>query len=210
MIKTLKIIEKVFMVILVLIIIFFGYYIINRLVNKNSYSRMFGYYMFEVTSGSMYNPEDEASLNVGSLVFVKKLDSSKYEVGMTVTFKLEDSKTPTTHQIIRRDGDMIVTKGVNPSNSEDPEFDVKYIIGQVKGVWQNYSKFIDFIKSPFGILVICVSGLGLFLLIDGSHKLVQKLEKKQEETSTESLDENEFIVEEVESKEEVEDSLKEE
>lgn len=179
--KTLKIIEMVFATILVLLIILFGYYIISRLVNKNSYSKMFGYYMFEVTSGSMYNPDEKDSLNVGSLIFVKPNKNGEYEVGQTITFKRPDDKYPITHKIIEVNGDMLTTKGINPSNSPDTPFNKQYVIGEVKSVWQNYAKTINFIKSPMGISVVLIVGVGLFIGIDALHKYVKKHEKPKEE-----------------------------
>ncbi len=179
--KAFKIVEIVFISILIFLIILFGYYIISRLVNKNNYSRMFGYYMFEVTSGSMYNPEEEDSLNVGSLVFVKPNKNGEYKVGQTITFKRPDDKHPITHKIIEVDGDMLTTKGINPSNSPDSPFNKQYVIGEVKSVWQNYAKTINFIKSPMGISVVLIVGLGLFIGIDVLHKFVKKQEKPKEE-----------------------------
>lgn len=179
MLKTLKIIEKIFIGILIILIIFFGYYILSRLINRNSYSKMFGYYMFEVTSGSMYNESEPDSLDVGALVFVKPNKNNEYSVGMTITFKRDTDKNPITHKIIEIDGDMVTTKGINPANSPDEPFNKQFIIGEVKGVWQGYHKFVSFIKSPFGIVLMIVLGTGLFFGIDFYHKWIKKLEDKE-------------------------------
>ena len=183
--KALKIFEYILVSILLCLIILFGYYIISRIANKNSYSKMFGYYMFEVTSGSMYNPEEKDSLNVGALIFVKKHKDGNYKVGDVITFKRDTDKNPITHKIIEINGDMITTKGINPANSPDTPFDKQFVIGEVKGVWQNYAKVINFIKSPFGLVLIIVIGVGMFFGIDAMHKCIKKHDESLKEENKE-------------------------
>lgn len=60
--KILKIIEWIIVALLILFICVLGYYIISRLINKGKPTKVFGYYVFEVSSWSMYNENSEHSL----------------------------------------------------------------------------------------------------------------------------------------------------
>ena len=80
---------------------------------------------------------------------------------------------------------MVVTKGINVNNDPDPEFDVKYIIGEVTFVWRGYSKTVNWIKSPIGIVTIALIG---FILIEGLN-LIDKYLKKVEEKTTSNKEE---------------------
>ncbi len=176
--KILNIVEIVFLAILVVIIGILVCYIVMKGINKNKPTKMFGYYVFEVGSWSMYDEESPDSLSKGDLIFVKELDSNKYEVGMVVTYQVDDTM-PTTHKIVARDGDIITTRGINKegNTTDDPPFDVKNILGQVKGVWHGYGKFIAWTTSPLGIISIV---LFLFLIYEGFELLKKALGKKQE------------------------------
>lgn len=178
LIKLFKIFEKILYVVLVLLIIVFGYYIIQRLTNKDKPANMFGYYLYEVSSWSMYNPDSEDTLSKGDLIFVKKLQADEYKVGMVITYDTGKG-IPTTHKIIEINDNIITTQGINVegNTSSDVPFDVSQVIGQVKGVWRNYSKHIDFLTSPIGIIIVL--GIG-FVFIEGFSLINKKLEKKEE------------------------------
>lgn len=180
--KFLKIIESIIVVLLIVFICVLGYYIIARLVHKDKPAKVFGYYVFEVSSWSMYNENSEHSLKKGDLIFVKPLKNEDYEVGMVITYVQDDLEIPVTHMIVERDGDTITTRGINEegNTSNDTPFDVSKILGEVKGVWRNYEKFINWTTSPIGIICIILIG---FLIVEGVyllHKCLDNQSKKEE------------------------------
>ncbi|MGM9898980.1 MAG: hypothetical protein ACI32E_00195 [Bacilli bacterium] len=188
--KVFSIIEKVFIGILVCAILILAIYLVKRAINKNEPTKMFGYYMFSVSSDSMYNENDKDSLTRGDLIFVKPLKDDEYEVGMVVTYLSDSSSMPVTHKIVKREGSIITTRGISVNNtSDDDPFDVSQILGEVKGVWRGYEKFLNWTKSPFGI--ICIVGF-LFLIFEGFN-LIQKSPDKSSSTSTDVSTPNENI-----------------
>ena len=179
MLKTIiKIFEKILFGLFIILIIIFGYYIIQRVTNKDKPAKMFGYYLYEVSSWSMYNEESEHSLSKGDLIFVKKLKDDEYQVGMVVTYDTGNN-IPTTHMIIDRSGNTITTQGINKegNTSSDAPFDVSKIIGEVKGVYRNYRSHMNFITSPLGIILVL--GIG-FIIIEGTTIINKKLNKNND------------------------------
>lgn len=177
--KLLKIFECILFGIMIILIIIFGYYIIQRVTHKDEPAKMFGFYLFEVSSWSMYDEESSDSLSKGDLIFVKERKENDYEVGMVVTYATDSTK-PTTHKIIEVNGEMITTQGINKEGNTSPDtpFHVDNIIGEVKGVWRNYSGFMEFILSPLGIIIILGGG---FLVIEGLSLLHKKVYKKEDQ-----------------------------
>lgn len=157
--------------IFVLLILILSIFLLSRLVSKKSYSQVFGYSFFEVSSYSMY-PE----LDKGDLVIVKQRDSEDYEVGMVVTYCAVEGTTPVTHKIVKREGDIITTRGVNTetNNTDDEPFDVKYIIGEVVDVYEDYGDFVSFIQNPLGLCIVIISCVILFEIFDFLEKKTVK------------------------------------
>ena len=172
--KIVKICRNVYLGILVTIITFLAIFLISSLFSKTSYTKTFGFSFFEVKSYSMY-PE----LTKGNLVVVKELDDDKYEVGMVVTYIRENEKTPTTHKIVKIEGNIITTRGINAetNNSDDEPFDVSCIIGEVVSVWKSYGRIRDFITNPLGIITILLCG---FFIIEGFNYLENKYKDKKD------------------------------
>ncbi len=183
--KIFRVFETIIFIVMIIIIILCCIYIVKRKIDKENPTKMLGHYTFEVISDSMYNPEYKESISKGDMVFVKPRKSTEYKVGMIVAYQKPGDIKPTTHQIIARNGDMVVTKGINVNNDPDPEFDVKYIIGEVTFVWRGYSKTVNWIKSPIGIVTIALIG---FILIEGLN-LIDKYLKKVEEKTTSNKEE---------------------
>ncbi len=183
--KIFRAFETIIFIVMIIVIILCCIYIVKRKIDKDNPTKMFGLYTFVVISDSMYNPEYKESISKGDMVFVKPRKNAEYQVGMVVAYQKPGDSKPTTHQIIARNGDMVVTKGINVNNDPDPEFDVNYIIGEVTSVWRGYSKTINWIKSPIGIVTIAFIG---FILIEGIN-LIDKYLKKLEEKTTSSKEE---------------------
>lgn len=177
--KIFRITESIIFFMMIGIIVLCCIYIVKRKVDKDNPTKMFGYYTFVVISDSMYNPEYKESISKGDLVFVKSRKSDEYQIGMVVAYQKPGDNKPTTHQIIERNGDIVITQGINTNNDPDPEFDVKYIIGEVTSVWRGYSKVINWIKSPIGIVVIALIGFIIFEGLSFIDKCLNKLEEKK-------------------------------
>ncbi len=155
--KIIQILKIIFYALIILLIILSGYYIIKRIKDKQNPSKIFGYYIVEVApgSGSMYNPDDEykdITLSPGDLLFIKPLKDEEYKIGMTITF-YDENKNITTHQIIRFENDLIITKGINKNNTEDKPITYQQIIGKVDHVWHSFRKTANFFISPKGIII---------------------------------------------------------
>lgn len=163
--KIISVLRIALIAILSIIALFFVIFICKRVINKNKPTSVFNIGFYQVRSWSMYD-----YLSVGDLVVVVKIDDDKYCEGMVVTYLTDEMKIPVTHKIVKREGDIITTRGINSetNNSDDTPFDVKYIIGEVKCVWKGFEKFVNFIKSPLGIVtiflgVICIFGIGYYI-----------------------------------------------
>lgn len=178
--KIFSIIEKVFIGFIIIAILILGIFLVKKAVNKDKPTKMFGYYIFSVSSDSMYKENDKDSLSRGDLIFVKALKDDEYEVGMVITYLSDSSSMPVTHKIVKREDNIITTRGISVNNTSDDEpFDVSQILGQVKGVWHGYEKFLNWTKSPLGIISIAGS---LFLIFEGFN-LIQKTNDKKENIS---------------------------
>ena len=174
-----KIIELVIIFVFVFLIVSFGAYIVQRLTKKEEPAKLFGYYLYEVGSWSMYSEDVADGLSKGDLIFVKKRKKEDYQVGMVITYQLPEQTRSTTHKIIKVEGDIITTQGISDNNtSPDTPFDKQYVIGEVKGVWRNYSGFMNFLQQPLGIITVLVGG---FLVIEIVSLIEKKIIKKKEE-----------------------------
>ena len=186
--KTYKIIKIVLYSIIILCMCFFAYYIIKRLIDKDKPSKIFGRYIVEVApgSGSMYNESEEykdISLSPGDLLFVKPLKKEEYKVGMTVTF-YDKQNVITTHQIIRIDGDTIVTKGINKDNSEDEPITYDMLIGSVTSVWRGFRTKANFFTSPIGIIIVLTALVGINFGLNYLDKKLKGNTLKDKETNS--------------------------
>lgn len=170
--KIIRLFRNIYIGLLITIITCLFVFLISSLFSKTSYTKTFGYSFFEVKSYSMY-----PVLSKGNLVVVKELDDSCYEVGMIVTYIKDTDTIPTTHKIVKIDGNVITTRGINEetNNTDDEPFDVSCIIGEVVYVWKSYGKIKSFVTSPIGIIVILLSG---FFIVEGFNYLENKYKDK--------------------------------
>ena len=171
--KIVKILRNIYISVLIVFITFFTIFLISSLFSSTSYTKTFGFSFFEVESYSM-DPE----LSKGNLVIVKEINSSEYEVGMTVTYIRENDNVPTTHKIVKIEGNIITTRGINEetNNTDDEPFDASCIIGEVVCVWKSYGNVRDFVTNPLGIIIILLSG---FFIIEGFNYLENYLKTKK-------------------------------
>lgn len=171
--KVVKVLKYIYFSSVLIVILFLGLFLLSSLFSKSGYAQVFGYSFFEVKSYSMY-PE----LDKGDLVVVKKRSDEEYKVGMVITYKRPEDALPTTHKIVNVDGNIITTKGINATENttEDDPFEVKYVIGEVVEVWEDYNKTREFITNPIGIIIIILFG---FFVFEGIAFLEKEFSKEQ-------------------------------
>lgn len=163
-----KITKGVIFTVTLVIVLILSTFILSRLFNKNNYSKVFGYSLFEVTSNSMY-----PKLETGDLVLVKERKNKDYQVGMIITYQPKMGTKPVTHEIISRDGDVIITRGIKNDYDDDP-INVNDIIGEVIDVYEGYGKVEKFIQNPIGLAIIFVGGLLIFEVINLLERKINK------------------------------------
>ncbi len=186
--KIYKITKLVLLAIVIIILAVLSIYLIKKATSKKPVTKIFGYSFYYVETGSMM-----PIINVGDLIVVKEFDSEHYQVGMNVTYLLEGAKSTVTHQIVKRDGDIITTRGMNAetNNTDDEPFDVSCIVGEVVHVWKNYYKFINFVKSPLGIICLALIGFAVVEGIGLLDKVILKKEENIENKENEKIEEKE-------------------
>lgn len=166
-----KIVTKVLLGLIGLFLIFVGIYVGKRVITKDVTSSILGFSFYRVSTGSMI-----PDINPGDLVVVKS--KKEYKVGMDVTYRINERSTPVTHRIISIDGEMVTTEGINNTGADAP-FEKKYIIGEVVYIWRNFDKFVSFITSPLGIIILCGGVFGIVELISFIDKLINKTQEDE-------------------------------
>ena len=104
----------------VILFLFLSVYLIKRIIDKDQPTTVWGIAFFEVSTGSM-----EPEIMIGDLIITKKIKDDQYQVGMIVTYLPPNAKTPVTHQIVKRDGNIITTRGIN-EETNNKEFSYCY------------------------------------------------------------------------------------
>ena len=143
--KVLNVLKYVLFSFLLLVLILGVYVVVAKLVFKQKQPKVFGISTAVVLSGSM---EPEFSVN-DCLVFKKQ---KEYKVGDIIIFN--DNGYLTTHRIVEIKEGKFITKGdanlsndANPVKSED-------VHGKMIIKINGFGKFINFLKSPMGIIVV--------------------------------------------------------
>lgn len=110
--------------------------------------RLFGFQVFAVATGSM-----EPCFDVGSIVFSKKIDSEKVEVGDCITYNLGDETI--THRVIGIDkkNHEFITKG-DKNKFEDPPVAFERLVGKTS----------EFSLPVLGHFVLWVHKINFYLL----------------------------------------------
>ena len=138
-----KIINIFFVIFIILIIVINMYILYNRVVQKKDVIKINGYSTFIVISGSM-----EPTINVDDLIIIK--EENEYKEQDIVTY--QSNKSVVTHRIVKKEGDIIWTKGDN-NNTEDSPINSSQIYGKYIYKIKNVGKIIQIINSPIGIAI---------------------------------------------------------
>ena len=116
---------------------------------------VFGYGFAVVETGSM-----EPAIAAGDCILIHAEED--YAVGDLITFLDADRGQYVTHRIVLRAADGFITKG-DANSGQDP-FTVPQsaVVGKVVGVLGGFGKFIAFVQTPFGILVLLAAGAAVW------------------------------------------------
>lgn len=130
----------------------------DKFVKKSKIPSMFGYSMLIVASPSM-----TGAIEAGDAIIIKNSDS--YAVGDVITYFPEDESFSVTHRIVRVEGDKFYTKGdANQSEDSDPVL-IEQIVGKVAVKLDKVGYFIEWLKSPVGIIFAATFIVLLILII---------------------------------------------
>ena len=130
----------------------------DKFVKKSKIPSVFGYSMLIVASPSM-----TGAIEAGDAIIIKKSDS--YAVGDVITYFPEDESFSVTHRIVRMEGDKFYTKGdANQSEDSDPVL-IEQIVGKVAVKLDKVGYFIEWLKSPVGIIFAATFIVSLILII---------------------------------------------
>ena len=130
----------------------------DKFVKKSKIPSVFGYSMLIVASPSM-----TGAIEAGDAIIIKNSDS--YAVGDVITYFPEDESFSVTHRIVRMEGDKFYTKGdANQSEDSDPVL-IEQIVGKVAVKLDKVGYFIEWLRSPVGIIFAATFIVLLILII---------------------------------------------
>lgn len=164
--KILGIILNILLIIAFLILIFGIYYNMQTKLLNKEYVNIFGYTFFEVATGSM-----SGSIEVGDVVLVKI--TNEVQENDIIVFKKNNSFI--THRVVKKDGDIITTKG-DANNTEDSPITIDKVLGKVTGVIENVGIIRKVITSPAVLISITIT-----LILLGIVVIYKPKEQKVEE-----------------------------
>ena len=149
-------------------------------------SRLLGYRVFNVISGSM-----EPKYSVGDLIYVKEVDPKDIKVGDAITFILNEDLVVATHRVVRIDtekqhfytkGDANETEDASPVHYKNligvPQFSIP-LLGYV-------SDFIQHEPGTYIAIAACAILIAAVFLPDFFKK--KSAEKAPSEPSAEALE----------------------
>lgn len=135
-------------------------------------SRMMGYQVFNVISGSM-----EPTYSVGDLIYVKTVDPDSVKVGDPITFVLNEDLVVATHRVIRVDAENrhFYTKGDANETADAAPVHFNNLIGVPKFSIPLLGYVSDFIQHPPGMYV----AIGMVAVLFASAFLPDLFRKKE-------------------------------
>ena len=129
----------------------------DKFVKKSKIPFVFGYSMLVVASPSM-----TGAIEAGDAIIIKNFES--YALGDVITYFPEGESYSVTHRIVRTADDKFYTKG-DANSDEDPAPVLKeQIAGKVVLKLDKVGYFIEWLKSPAGI-IFAASAIVLLILI---------------------------------------------
>ncbi|MBR1993578.1 MAG: signal peptidase I [Firmicutes bacterium] len=149
-------------------------------------SRLFGYRVFNVISGSM-----EPAYSVGDMLYVKNVDVNEIEVGDPITFVLNENLVVATHRVVEIDeaNQYFYTKGDANETIDSAPVHFNNVIGVPQFSIPYLGYVSDFIQNPPGMYITIALGVGLLILVFLPDMINKKRDKKEEdeEVSSETI-----------------------
>ena len=147
-------------------------------------SRMVGYQVFNVISGSM-----EPFYSVGDLIYVKSVNPNDVKVGTPITFVMNEDLVVATHRVIKIDAENqhFYTKGDANDTADAAPVHFNNVIGVPQFSIPLLGYVSDFIQNPPGMYITIGVGailiVAVFLpdLIKKKEENVESEEKKEED-----------------------------
>lgn len=131
------------------------YSIAVRQVTGKQYAPVFGYSVAVVISGSM-----SGSIEIDDMVIIHRQES--YSAGDVITF--ESGANLVTHRILDVTEDGFVTKG-DANNAPDlAPVPQELVVGKVVQVIPGVGRFIQFARTPLGMMLIVLIGYALVVI----------------------------------------------
>ena len=147
----------------------------DKFVKKSKIPSVFGYSMLMIASPSM-----TGSIEAGDAIIIKNSDS--YAVGDVITYFPADESFSVTHRIVRMEGDQFYTKGdANQSEDPDPVL-IEQIAGKVAVKLDKVGYFIEWLKSPIGMIFAATFIVLLILIIVIEDKRREKTDSANPES----------------------------
>ncbi|MBR3691323.1 MAG: signal peptidase I [Clostridia bacterium] len=125
-------------------------------------SRLLGYRVFNVISGSM-----EPEYSVGDLIYVKSVAADEIEVGEDITFLLNEDLVVATHRVVRidRENQRFYTKGLANETEDANPVHFNNVIGVPQFKVPKLGYVSDFIQNPPGLYITVALGAVLLILV---------------------------------------------
>lgn len=125
-------------------------------------SRLMGYRVFNVVSGSM-----EPHYSVGDLIYVKEVDPYSVNVGDPITFILNEDLVVATHRVIKIDTKQqyFYTKGDANETADSAPVHFNNMIGVPKFSLPLLGYVSDFIQNPPGMYITLALAAVLIILV---------------------------------------------
>lgn len=138
-------------------------------------SRIVGYRVFNVTSGSM-----SPAYEVGDLIYVKSVDPDTVKEGDPITFVLNENLVVATHRVVRvdKENQQFYTKGDANDTIDSNPVHYKNLIGVPQYKIPKLGYVSDYIQNPPGMYVtigVCVVLIFIVFLPD----IIEKRKKKK-------------------------------
>lgn len=125
-------------------------------------SRLMGYRVFNVISGSM-----EPTYNVGDLIYVKDVNPYDIEVGTPITFVLNENLVVATHRVAKIDAENqhFYTKGDANETADASPVHFNNVIGVPQFSIPLLGYVSDFVQNPPGMYITVGIGFVLILIV---------------------------------------------
>ena len=136
----------------------FGVYSLNASsISQNALPMPFGFGLATVQSGSM-----EPALHKGDLLFVTARPA--YNTGDVVVY--QQGSALVAHRIVQENNGVVTTQG-DANNTTDEPFSTENIKGTVVFSLPALGYVVDFVKTPFGLIVVLAAAI---LLVEYSFR----------------------------------------